>query len=435
MSDRIDRIVLATLAGVTCIYLVLFAYYLDATAIRVPVYDLLAWIMHYARFWNAGDWWAYLWLPHNEHRILWSRLLLLIDIEWFRGNTVPFAVFAIGCLIVLVGGIGREILASSLPAPLRSMLALLAVLLLTTSYIVIDCSIPSFGVFIHTAGFFVLSLLLLDGAGEEGKFPTVRRLGAVASASFSAFGVSGGLLAPVVLLWAAWRGGLGARWLIGIGAVAALLIAVYVPGLPFQGGPGMLDPMRVLHRLDYAVRFLGLPWSHMQSLVWFGRLVGAIVLGASIVIVLRRGFLGMPRERLERISVGLLLFTILMAVLVSVGRADIAADREMPIRYGIFAALAQVGLLLALSSWLARVWEGGGRRPLQWGALGAALLLIVQQVAVGEAGRAVAAQYVEAYRSFAAGRWTPEMNKFVFPDRAAAEQGLAIARAEGIYQN
>ena len=100
--DGTDRFFLAVLGVIAVGYLVLFGYYLGATIIRVPVYDLIGFIMHYADFWLRGDWWGYLWIPHNEHRLVFTRLLLLADIDWFRGNTVPFIIFGLLCLAVMV---------------------------------------------------------------------------------------------------------------------------------------------------------------------------------------------------------------------------------------------------------------------------------------------------------------------------------------------
>ena len=129
-----------------------------------------------------------------------------------------------------------------------------------------------------------------------------------------------------------------------------------------------------------------------------------------------------------------MLFALLMAALAGAGRVDIATDREMPVRYSVFTAMGQIGLLLLLAPSLARLWEGR-RRLLEIIVLGVALLLLAQQVVAGRAGAAVARQYAESYRQFAAGLWTPAMTQFVHPDRKIAEQGQAIVRKLGIYQS
>src|SRR5262249_18708517 len=156
-------------------YLMLFGYYLGATIIRVPVYDLIGFIMHYADFWLRGDWWGYLWIPHNEHRLVFTRLLLLADIDLFRGTTLPFVLFGLLCLAAMIWAIVSEVIASALPGGLRATLAVLVLLVLATSYIVVDCTMPALGQYVHTAAFATLAVVLLDGAGEGGRFAARRR--------------------------------------------------------------------------------------------------------------------------------------------------------------------------------------------------------------------------------------------------------------------
>jgi len=355
---------LAILGLIAVAYLVLFGYYLGATIIRVPVYDLLGFIQHYADFWLRGDWWGYLWIPHNEHRLIFTRLLLLADIDWFSGNTVPFIIFGLLCLGGMTIVIAREIMAAALPAGLRAALALIVLLLLATSYIVVDCTMPALGQYVHTAAFAVFALVLLDGAGEGGRHADLRRLLALLAGMAAAFGIAGGLIVWPVLLWAAWRGGLSRAWLIAVALTGIAFIAVYLLGLRSHAAVGSLEPMRLLRMLDYSIRFLDLPWSHAGAFVWFGRAIGSVILLAGLFFLLTRGLLGRPRSRLERIALGMLLFALLMAALAGAGRVDIAVDREMPVRYSIFTAMAQLGLLILLAPWLARLWNDR-RRLLQ----------------------------------------------------------------------
>jgi hypothetical protein len=430
--DGGDRLFVALLGLAATAYLVLFGYYLGATIIRVPVYDLIGFIMHYADYWLKGDWWGYLWIPHNEHRLVLTRLLLLADIGWFRGNTLPFILFGLLCLAIMVLAILREVLAAALPVGLRLTLAGLVVLLLATSYIVVDCTMPALGQYVHTAACATLALVLLDGAGEGGRFANLRRALALVAGVAAAFGIAGGLIIWPVLVWAAWRGGLRGRWILAVALVGAAFIALYVPGLKSHGGLGALELPRLLRMLDYAIRFLGLPWTHAAAFVWFGRAAGAVILVAGLYFLLSRGLRAAPANRLERIALGLVFFALLMAALAGAGRVDIATDREMPVRYAVFTAMGQTGLLLLLAPWLARLWAAR-RRLLQVCVIGAALLLTVQQVAAGRAGAEVARRYTDAYRQFAAGLWTPAMTQFVHPDRKVAERGLAIVKRLGIY--
>jgi hypothetical protein len=435
MLKGVDRLFVVALAIMTIVYVAVFGYYLQATAIRVPVYDLLGWILHYADAWQRGDWWGYLWQAHNEHRVVFSRLLLLADIAWLRGTTLPFMVFSLLCLVGMIALIVREVAASNLPAGLKLTLALCVPLLLATTYIVVDCSMPALGVYVHTAAFFVLALVLLDGADEEGQYARLRRILALLAAVGAAFGIAGGLIAWPVLLWAGWRGGLKQAWLLSIAALGLVFVALYAMGIHSRASAGSLDPTRVLRMLDYSVRFLGLPWSHAASLVWVGRIAGSFILVAGLGVIVKHGFLDAPGGRLERIGLGMVLFALLIAALAGTGRVDVASDRAMPIRYSIFAAMAELGLLITAAPWLASTWrQSRGRHVLQAGLMAASVLLLAQQLAAGRAGAAVAAQYTEAYRKFASGLWTGEMAQFVHPNRATAERGRAIVQSLGIYQ-
>jgi hypothetical protein len=409
----------------------MFAYYVGATILRVPVYDLLAWILHYAQYWRTGEWWHYLWLPHNEHRLIWSRLLLVADIEWFRGSTLPFLLFNSASFLLTVGCPLWVVSRASLPTELRAAISAVVILLVAASYAAIYCSVPVMGEYVHTTGLLVLSLALLGKGNRRWGRPAA----AIACAVLAAFGFAGGLLAPPTLFLAAWRARLGRGWLIALGLIGLVLMAVYLPGLPVGRDAGALTSRALPAIFDYGTRFLGLPWSHVPSLVWFGRIKGAAVAGLGIATLLWRGLRPGPTNEVEQMGIGLLFFTLAIAALATVARTDNAPGLLMPIRYGIFAALAEVGLLLANVTLLARLWATGGRRPLQWVIVAAACVMLLQQVVSGQAAVAVKAQYVECYHRFAAGEWTGAMNRYVFPNREDAERGLAVIRALNIYQN
>lgn len=81
------------LGFLTTVYAILYCVFIYTTLVRVPVWDLLDWVVFYLETGRTGDWWSYLWQPHNEHRIPISRLLLATDIEIFRGSGIPFVIF------------------------------------------------------------------------------------------------------------------------------------------------------------------------------------------------------------------------------------------------------------------------------------------------------------------------------------------------------
>jgi hypothetical protein len=423
--DRASVIALATIAAVYC---ALFLYFVERASIRVPVYDLLDWLQFYGDRLQANDWFGYLWTPHNEHRIAWSRILLAIDVRWFGGGGTAFVLFGLLLLLAMAAAVSREILRSDISMPWKAAAIPLALLLLTPADTVVMIGMPAMSVFLHTSAFALFSLVLLDGADEQGPHSNHRRAAAIVAACLAAFGVSGGLLIWPVLMWSAWRGGLGGIWIACIACFGGLFIALYLSGLPSPPVSASFDIGRLVRSLDYAIRFLGLPWSHMSQLVWPARFVGTGILCVGGFLVINESLSTRPATRLKRIGLALVLFAMLLAAAAALARVDIAPDREMPIRYGMFVVLAHMGLLLCSLGFLEPLWHGAYRRSIQWLTLAISIALLGQQLVIGAFAIREADRYKEAWSRFVAGDWTPDMLQYVYPDRDRALAGLAYLR-------
>ena len=214
---------------------------------------------------------------------------------------------------------------ADLAIELRAILTAAVILLIAGSQAVIYCSLPILSNNIHTVALLILALVLLDS--EEGARPTIRRAAVIAAAVCAAFGIIGGLFAPLVLLWVAWAGGLGRGWLITISLIATILFACFLPGVP----TGHLSDWPALPRVaEYHIRLLGLPWSHAASLVWFGRLAGCVVLGASIITFFRCGLRGRRLRQVERIGLASLIFGLLITAMIALGRWSVLPEQPVP---------------------------------------------------------------------------------------------------------
>ena len=398
----------------------------------MPVGDVVFWIAHYLDHWQTGDWRGYLWTDHNGHRLVWSRLLLIPMLGWMGGSVMPFILFGIGCFVVMIGTILLEVAAADLPAGPRAAIMLVVVLLLAASFNGIDCGAPQLGVYLHTCAFVVLALVLWDGKGEGGNHATARRIAALLAAMLAGFGVNGGLMIWPVLCWASWRGGLGWRWLALICVVGVPFGLVYVHGLSQPGVISALDGETILRIGDYLLRLFGLPWSHSPALVNPARLVGLLIICCGLYAILRFGIVGAPRTRLERIAIGLLMFSFVIAALITFGRLNTAPERPMPIRYALFTSLAQVGLLLVAAPSIARLWAGRARHAVEATALIGALLLLAQQVSAGRAGIDGVRQYTAAYRAYDAGRASDDQKRLVGGDPWVS-QVFDFAHAKGLF--
>ena len=428
-----DHAFVIALASIATANSVLFLYFVEKASIRVPVYDLLDWLQFYDDRMQTNDWFGYLWSPHNEHRLVLSRILLAIDVRWFDSGGTAFAIFGLVLLMAMAASLSWEILKSDLSRSWKAAVIPFAILLLMPADTVVMIGMPALGIYLHTSAFAVFSLVLLDGVAEQGRFSDYRRGAAIIAGCLTSFGVSGGLLIWLVLMWLAWRGNLGWRWIAGVACVGSLFIAVYLWGLPLSTMPTSFNVGHLVEMFDYAIRFLGLPWSHMHQLVWPARLLGfgMLCLGAGLLI--HGSFAAGSLTRLQRIGLALILFVFLLAAAAALARVDVAKDREMPVRYGMFVVLAHVGILLYALPFLQRVWHGRHQRSLQWLTLGIAVTLVGQQIVIGRFAVQEASRYNQAWSHFVAGDWTPDMLHYVYPDRERAREGLAHLRKMGLH--
>jgi len=186
-----------------------------------------------------------------------------------------------------------------------------------------------------------------------------------------------------VLMWSAWRGGLGWGWIAAIACAGGLFITLYLWGASSPRISTSFDIDHIVRTLDYAIRFLGLPWSHMPQLVWPARLIGAGIGCVGVILLINDSLSVCRPTRLKRVGLALVLFTFLTAAIVAIARVDVATDREMPIRYGMLVVQTHVGLLLYSLAFFERVWHGAFRRPIQGLVLGISVILVVQQIAIG----------------------------------------------------
>lgn len=428
----------------TAAYVALFAYYVYATTIVQPFWDMYSHVLRYLRFREDGAWWTYLWDPHVQHHQVWMRLLTAFDVESFSGVAYPFVVTSTACMVAAAWLLRREVHIIG-PASLRVAIGSLVVMLVLTSVAAVDCAIPINGVYPQTLLFTVLALVLFDERGSEtehARRTQWRRLAAVLAAVAAAFANAVALVLWPILIWTAWRVGAGRRWIVGLIVCGSAFAVVYTNGVPLtaQGSAGPDDGAawyaadHLLKTGDYLVAFLGLPWTRAEALSWPGRAVGAVLLVVGVWTVIRYGFVHPAGVRLERVATGLIMFSLAAAVLATVGRVDVDPGVRVPVRYSVLVAPLHVGLLWLATPWLSRAWTvPARRRMIQRSMVGAAVALLVQQVAVGQAAVATTDAMRSTIQRFIAGETDPAMARVVFDDLEEARQSWETIRKAGIY--
>jgi hypothetical protein len=409
-------------------YVALFLYFVAASTVSAPVYDFLTWVQFYFDSAKAGDWLAYLWTPHNEHRLVWSRLLVAADIWMFGGNNLPFTIFGLLLTCGMVSALAWQILKSSHGREAKTVAALMLVLLLMPSQLAILTGMPAMEVFLQACAFVTFAISLQDYSG--GRFTNLKMLLAAVCAVLASFGGSGGLLVWPVVAYSALRNG-SYRWAAVIGGAGVIYFAVYVNGLPPHDST--VGVSRVVLSADYVFRFLGLPWSHSSALVWFGRAAGLAVLCGGAFLLVRDFFAGRSANKLERLGLDLILYAFLIAAAAAFARWDVASEREMPIRYAVFGALAHAGILLVTIPALQRALDGARRSIVQALIGTATATLLLQQIVVGIASAHEAGRYNQAWAAFVLGAWSSDMEHYVYPDHATALAGLKTLQQHHVY--
>jgi hypothetical protein len=424
------------LAGVQ---LALFLWYLNATQIRQPYWDMYSWVLHYLDFRANGEWWSYLWAAHDVHRPVWIRLLTALDVEAFHGVSYPFIVFTAAGHLITATLLWRET-ESGIGGTAGTVIGMLVLMLLFTSVAAVNCAVPITNGYLHVVTFVVVSVVLFDGgAGTIGSMSTEwRRVLALLAAVSAVFASAVGIAIWPILVFLAWRSQ-ARRWKAIVVLVAVVFMAVYLYGLRFGAGvfgSAQLDVIHeLLRRADYLLAYAGLPWTRAAPLAVPGRIVGGVLLAAGTWMVVR-GCVRQPATRLERLAIALVMFSLISAAMATLGRVDIEGHNGVlvPVRYAVLLVPLHVGLVWIVAPTFARRWNDRTWWPLASGVLTVVcLLLLVQQVAAGQIAVASARQMRTTIARFVAGQTDPEMTNVIYPDLEQARRELTIIRDAGLY--
>lgn len=419
----------------------LFAYYLHATLILQPYWDMYAYVTRYLQYRDDRQWWAYVFAPHVQHRLVWMRLLTMIDVELLRGTGYPFVLFATTCLIVTAWLLVRQLPThtgsgthagtdahTETPRALRLTVGSLIVMLTLTSTSAVDCSMPINTVYPQALMFVVLSIVLFDADF---------RIAALLAAAGAAFGSAVALPLWPILAWLAWRQGAGRVWIAIVALTGAAFITAYTHGMPMSVSAAHDANVANLAKMaTYLVSYVGLPWTRSATLLPIGRVLGAILFALAAAAVVWIGLIKQTTDRLERLAVALLAFSLASALLAAVGRVDVDDSLRVPVRYAVFIIPLHVGLLFLAWPTLCRAWTHNRQRMIvERVAVLIGCVLILQQIMSGRAAAATAQSMRDTIQRFVEGETTPEMTTVIYIDLAQARRDLTTIRRAGLYLN
>jgi hypothetical protein len=425
------------LLAVLVVYVALFVYYVQATMIGQPYWDMLSIVGRYLQYQRDGNLWAYLWEPHVQHRQIWMRLLTAFDARVLAGVAYPFVIVASACQLAAAWMLWR-LTRQGIAGEAGVWLGSLVVMLMLTAVAAVDCAIPMNGIYPQTVLFVVLALVLFDG-GEElnSRSAGWRRALALIAAMAAAFGNAAGLALWPILMWLGWQAGVGRWWLLTTGGIAVCFGSVYVSGLPgAAAGAGLvpsLDSPTAWRAADYFLTYMGLPWTRSPALLDVGRVLGGLICIAGVGSWCWFGGTRQGRTRLDRIALGLIAFSLATAALAAVGRSTVDADLRVPVRYSVFVALSHVGLLMLFAPKVLALWPP---RLAAWAyraVLVVAVLLTAQQILSGQAALSTTRAMRDTLARFAAGETSKDMESVVYVDLNQARRDLDAIHAAGLY--
>jgi len=433
----VPRLIGPSIALLAAAQFALFGYFFWQTAIFSPISDMFAYLSDYLQF-RTGETslFRYLWQAHDEHHLVWIRLLTWSDVEIFHTRGIPFMAAASAATVAIAFLIWRQLLRAEPRLGRPTFLGLLIPMIFLSAANATDCSVPINTTYPLTVFFVVLALTLFTGTTAH-----YRRVAAMFAAVGASMATAAGLLVWPILLWIAWHERLGKGWLATLAGFSSLYILFYAHGLDFIGmapavNRGAASFVRAAHLAKithYFLAFLGLPFTREPRLELIGSLIGGILFLIGFSAVLIASFSDHLSTRLDRIAVGLILLALGAAALAAVGRSDLIDEVKIPVRYGMFVSGFQAGLLCLILPRALRQFEMSRARFFLCSmGLPLAAILVVIQVFLGHSATEIAAAISRDADCFAQQPQVRPVNNIVTKSPEDAERVVLALRQLGL---
>lgn len=299
---------------------------------------------------------AHLVAQHNEHRILFPRLIFAADAVWFGGRNI----LNYGTILACVAVSFAILVWTARRAGLRGIWLLWAAgVLLALSAWPIQAENFTWGfqtqfVGVFTAGLAAIVAICTPGAGAAGA------VAAMLLSGVAVYTMASGAAVPVVVLLLAVVCGRPRRQVVAIGLWGVALVGLYLVGYasPAQHssfGDASHHPIAIT---GHFLTQLGAPFGDMVgSLLKISRPAAAMVIGlagalafAGIAFSILRTNRPEPRARARLALVGMMGFLLLASGLIAVGRVRFGLDQAFSSRYTTPVLLFWMGLVLAIAT-------------------------------------------------------------------------------------
>jgi hypothetical protein len=317
--------------------------YVYRFGVNVPHFDQWDFVPTLVNFYDGKLSFSELIAQHNEHRLLFPRIIML-GLAWLTGYNTVAEMYFNAALLVAMGAALFYAHVRAFGASNRSLLAFLPLPWIIFTFRQTSNLAWGWQIQITLCALCaVISLLLLDGARQLG----ARFAGAAAAAFVATFSFGSGIaLWPAGLLALLWQGRREGRtsWRVVIGwiVVAALSLALYAWN--YHSNPDHPDPKTFLKiPVDSLLFMFGALGAVTSDAFHTAAAFGALFLGALGLLLFE-----LRRRRLEpgptTLSVGLILFAGAAAFLVLIGRVGLGQEYCLQSRYTTLTLLGFAGL-------------------------------------------------------------------------------------------
>jgi len=401
-EDATFRLVTRLLLGLAALGLLVFASTIVHTAGCHPILDTIPVLAQWLD--SSSGLTETLWLPINEHHLVWMRLLAVADAVLVGGWPLLSGGVSVLCLACLVWVPGRVLLRAGLPAGTAWAAICVLVLLVFAAPAAEDSMLAINGVYPQAAGIGMLAL----GAAAAGGWGLAFGL-----AMLAPLGNGVALVMFPILPWLGLRAGPQGRalrlaLLLALGGGAFCLLYLWGGSAQQHNWPEGTVALR------YAAAMLGLPISRSGSFGWLGVLSGGLLGLVGLAALIRK-----PNDELGRLAQGGILFGFGAAALGAFGRSDVAGGLPavrytalvLPLQIGVFCLALQASFAPQRARW---------RRGASFGLLLIGTGLLLLSVLTARASVASLAVYRTAIVRFAAGDRDPALAPYIYPDLAEA---------------
>ena len=428
---RIDRFLALVILACGLLSMVAGAYLILSSYSPVPSWDEWAAVDAIARVHPLPVSW--LWAQHNEHRVLFYRLLFLADVSWLSGrHWIEFAAilaaqgFSLALLAGMLRGIGR--LRGSL---WRASFGLAAFCLFCLSQrenfdwaFQISFLLPNLFLILALTGL----LRSQSAAASAGRWGYLG-LAIVAAAAATYANGNGVIVWPVLILAAIL---LRARPSMAalLALAGGLLLVAYLHGYvsPSYHASPLLSLHHPVSLLVYVGRYFGVKVARGTAGTTAGAVtgLGSLLVGFALALRLaRRGELQRP---LPAALLALMVFPVSTAFLTSLGRMNFGVDQAAASRYQTFVLLYYFALVLLGLLSLAQTTKPALRTALLAAVTLLMLLYVSQYPRRIRVSRARVLEYKAAALAMLTGVPDPKALTLLYPDPEVPWRDLGYIR-------